>query len=70
VDDKAVCSLLGFRSYLFATRIATQYGLLVHQELNTEPYVVSMVSSLVAWRIFLIAINVMAKLTGLLQESR
>jgi hypothetical protein len=31
------------------TRVVTQYGLLVHQELNTEPYVVSIVRSLVAW---------------------
>jgi cytochrome bd-type quinol oxidase subunit 2 len=52
------------------TRITTQYGLLVHQELNIETYEASMVSSLAAWGVFLIAINVMAKLTRLFRESR
>src|ERR671933_584773 len=52
------------------TRITTQYGLLVHQELNIETYEASMVSSLAAWGVFPIAINVMAKLTRLFRESR
>ena len=51
------------------TRIATQYGLLL-QELKIEPYGASMVSSLTAWGTFLVAINVMAKLTRLFQASR
>jgi hypothetical protein len=50
------------------TRVATQYGLL--QLLKVEPYEASMVSSLTAWGIFLVAINMMAKLTRLFQASR
>jgi hypothetical protein len=52
------------------TRVATQYGLLLHQELKVEPYEASMVSSLTAWGVFLVTINVMAKLTRLFQQSR
>jgi hypothetical protein len=50
------------------TRVATQYGLL--QQLNVEPYEASMVSSLTAWGLFLVTINVMAKLTRLFKTSR
>jgi hypothetical protein len=49
-------------------RVATQYELL-HQ-LKVEPYEASMVSSLTAWGLFLITINVMAKLTRLFKTSR
>ena len=52
------------------TRVATQYGLLLHQELKVEPYEASMISSLTAWGVFLVTINVMAKLTRLFQQSR
>ena len=52
------------------TRVATQYGLLLHQELKVEPYEASMVSSLTAWGVFLVTINVMAKLTRLFHQSR
>lgn len=52
------------------TRVVTQYGLLLHQELKVEPYEASMVSSLTAWGVFLVTINVMAKLTRLFQQSR
>jgi hypothetical protein len=52
------------------TRVVTQYGLLLHQELKLEPYEASMVSSLTAWGIFLVAINGMAKLTRLFQQSK
>ena len=49
-------------------RVATQYELL--QQLKVEPYEASMVSSLTAWGLFLITINVMAKLTRLFKTSR
>jgi hypothetical protein len=49
------------------TRVATQYGLL---QLKIEPYEASMVSSLTSWGLFLITINVMAKLTRLFKTSR
>jgi hypothetical protein len=48
------------------TRVVSQYGLL---QLNVEPYQASMVSSLTAWGIFFVAINVMAKLTQLFKTS-
>jgi hypothetical protein len=48
------------------TRVVSQYGLL---QLNIEPYQASMVSSLTAWGIFFVAINVMAKLTHLFKTS-
>lgn len=51
------------------TRVATQYGLLLQQQ-KVEPYEASMVSSLTAWGIFLVAINMMAKLTRLFNTSR
>jgi hypothetical protein len=51
------------------TRVATQYGLLL-QQLNIEPYEASMASSLTAWGIFLVAINMMAKLTRLFKTPR
>jgi hypothetical protein len=51
------------------TRVATQYGLLLQQQ-KVEPYEASMVSSLTAWGIFLVAINMMAKLTRLFSTSR
>jgi hypothetical protein len=50
------------------TRVATQYVLLL-QQLKVEPYEASMVSSLTAWGIFLVTINVMAKLTRLFKTS-
>jgi hypothetical protein len=50
------------------TRVTTQYGLL--QQLNVEPYEASMVSSLAAWGLFVVTINVMAKLTRLFKTSR
>jgi hypothetical protein len=50
------------------TRVTTQYGLL--QQLNVEPYEASMVSSLTAWGLFVVTINVMAKLTRLFKTSR
>ena len=50
------------------TRVSTQYGLLLHQ-LKVEPYEASMVSSLTAWGIFLVTINIMAKLTRLFKKS-
>ena len=49
-------------------RVSTQYGLLLHQ-LKVEPYEASMVSSLTAWGIFLVTINIMAKLTRLFRMS-
>jgi hypothetical protein len=49
------------------TRVATQYGLL--QQLKLEPYEASMVSSLTAWGLFFVAVNVMAKLTRLFKTS-
>jgi hypothetical protein len=48
------------------TRVSSQYGLLEAQV--AEPYQVSMISSLSAWAIFFISINVMAKLTNLLKK--
>jgi hypothetical protein len=50
------------------TRVTTQYGLL--QQLKVEPYEASMISSLTAWGLFLVTINVMAKLTRLFKTSR
>jgi hypothetical protein len=50
------------------TRVSTQYGLLL-QQLKVEPYEASMVSSLTAWGIFLVTINIMAKLTRLFKTS-
>jgi hypothetical protein len=51
------------------TRVSTQYGLLLQQQLKVEPYEASMVSSLTAWGIFLVTINIMAKLTRLFKTS-
>ncbi len=43
-------------------RFGSQYGLL---KLNIEPYEASMISSLTAWGIFLVSINIMARITRL-----
>lgn len=48
-------------------RVATQYELLL--QFRIEPYDASMVSSLTAWAVFFVAINVMAKLTKLFKTQ-
>jgi hypothetical protein len=65
-DIKKLFAAFSVSEVIFAiTRVLTQYGLL---QAGSQPYEASMASSLVAWGVFFVAINSMAKLVKLFRR--
>jgi hypothetical protein len=66
-DLKKLFAAFSVSEIIFSiTRVIMQYGLL---QAGTQPYEASMVSSLVAWGTFFVAINSMAKLVRLFRHA-
>lgn len=66
-DIKKLFAAFSISEVIFAaSRFLSQYGLL---RLALEPYEASMISSILAWAIFFVAINLMAKLVKLFRNS-
>jgi hypothetical protein len=65
-DIKKLFAAFSVSEVIFSiTRIAAQYGFL---QLGSQPYEASMASSLLAWGVFFVAINSMAKLVKLFKR--
>jgi hypothetical protein len=65
-DIKKLFAAFSVSEAIFAvTRMAAQYGLL---QAGNQPYEASMASSLLAWGVFFVAINSMAKLVRLFRR--
>lgn len=65
-DIKKLFAAFSVSEVIFSiTRIAAQYGLL---QAGSQPYEASMASSLLAWGVFFVAINSMAKLVKLFRR--
>ncbi len=65
-DIKKLVAAFSISEVIFSiTRVLTQYGLL---QTGSQPYEASMTSSLVAWGVFFVAINSMAKIVKLFRR--
>lgn len=65
-DIKKLFAAFSISEVIFSiTRIAAQYGFL---QAGSQPYEASMASSLIAWGVFFVAINSMAKLVKLFRR--
>ncbi len=65
-DIKKLFAAFSVSEVIFSiTRIAAQYGLL---QAGSQPYEASMASSLLAWGVFFVAINSMARLVRLFRR--
>jgi hypothetical protein len=65
-DIKKLFAAFSVSEVIFSiTRIAAQYGLL---QAGSQPYEASMASSLLAWGVFFVAINSMAKMVRLFRR--
>jgi hypothetical protein len=65
-DIKKLFAAFSVSEVIFAiTRVLTQYGLL---QAGSQPYEASMASSLVAWGVFFVAMNSMARLVRLFRR--
>lgn len=65
-DIKKLFAAFSVSEVIFSiTRVAMQYGLL---QAGSQPYEASMAGSLVAWGVFFVAINFMAKLVKLFKR--
>ena len=66
-DVKKLFTAVSVSEVVFSiARVLSQYGLL---QARLEPYEASMASSLIAWAIFFVSINLMARLVKLFQKA-
>lgn len=66
-DVKKLFAAFSVSEVIFSiARVLSQYGLL---QARLEPYEASMISSVIAWAIFFVSINLMARLVRLFQKA-
>lgn len=66
-DVKKLFAAFSVSELVFSVaRVLSQYGLL---QARLEPYEASMISSVIAWAIFFVSINLMARLVRLFQKA-